>query len=170
MSADDISFEYVAHSPDHFGETTFPTRHEAVGWAAIVGRIAEKSFTVDERQATEPPMTEDALWYAEVIDKSGDEWESHGHTFLYETRSFAADAGYLYKLANHLDEASVGTNPWYGEDFQQVGTLDKGTDKYPVYAGRDAHGEPLDHGANALQYREFFNKLSYETIDDAEDA
>lgn len=160
----DTEFEYVTHSEDHHGEMTFGTRHEAVGWAAIVSRIAEKSFTVDARQTTEPPMHEDALWYAEVIDKSGDEWESHGHTFLYETRSFAADAGYLYKLANHLDEASVGTNPWYGEDFQQVGTLDKGDDEYPVYAGRDSEGEPLDHGANVLQYREFINDLSYETI------
>lgn len=83
----DRGYEYVAHRPDYFGETTFDTRHEAVGNAAILSRHLESDdddddeFEVFARRKTREPMVNDALWRARITDKSGDEWEYVGSSF-----------------------------------------------------------------------------------------
>ena len=164
---DDLDFEYVAHRPDSFGETTFDTRHEAVGHAAILSRHLESDdddddvFEVFARQQTREPMVNDALWRARITDQSGDEWEHVGWTLLYETRSFATEAAYRHMLMNHLDEVTVSSMPWYGEDYRQVGALEAGPDaQYPIYVGFDEDGLPLEHDANQLQYADHVTNTS----------
>ncbi|WP_440767465.1 hypothetical protein [Natronorubrum sp. DTA7] len=163
----DRGYEYVAHRPDSFGETTFDTRHDAVGHAAILSRHtnSEGAFEVFARRKTREPMTNDALWRARITDKSSDE-EHVGWTLLYETRSFATEAAYRYMLMNHLDEVSVSSMPWYGEDYRQVGALEGGSDdQYPIYVGFDEEGEALEHDANQLQYAHHVTNTTLNRLD-----
>ncbi|WP_436348917.1 hypothetical protein [Natronorubrum sp. FCH18a] len=152
---DDLDYEYAVHRPDSIGETTFDTRHETIGHAAILSRYTDSAdeFEVFARRKTREPMTNDALWRARITDKGGDEWDHVGWTLLYETRSFATEAAYRYMLMNHLDDVSVSSMPWYGEDYRQVGALKGGSDdQFPIYVGFDEDGQPLEHDANQLQY------------------
>ncbi|ELZ05772.1 hypothetical protein [Natrialba aegyptia] len=162
MSSDPDGYEYVAHRPERFAEQTFDTRHEAIGHAAVLGRYTDDEFTVFARRQTREPMVNDALWRAEILDE---DLEHVGWTLLYETRSFAADAAYRYILANHLDMVRVSTMPWYGEDYEQVGAFRSGADRYPIYLGTDPDGNTLEHEANALQYREHWNRDGYELVE-----
>ncbi|WP_254810683.1 hypothetical protein [Natronosalvus amylolyticus] len=160
-------YEYVAHRPEYFGETTFDTRHEAVGHAAILSRYVDDDFEVFARRKTREPMVNDALWRARIIDKTSDEWEHIGYTLLYEARSSATESAYRYMLANHLDEVSVSSNPWYGDEYVQVGALEDSTgdgSEYPIYLGF-SDGEPLEHDANSLQYASHFSNTSLRKFD-----
>lgn len=159
-------YEYVAHRPDRTGETTFETRHAAVGHVAVLGRYTDDEFEVIARRKTREPMVEDALWRAQTLDE---DLETVGWTLLYEARSFAADAAYRYLLANHLDMVRVATHPWYGAEYEQVGAYTSGDDAYPIYLGY-SDGEPLAHSANALQYRDHWNRDGYERREDESDA
>lgn len=116
----------------------------------------------DELYAAEDVGDADGrLWRALVIDKSGEDWEEVGFTLLWGNRSLAAEAAHYYKLANLLEEAGVATYPYEGE-CKQVGVMERNDREHGIYLGFD-DGEPLDHEANCLQYKDHLT-TAFDTV------